>query len=470
MNYHDFEMHFKRAESASVTSRQAVGKRERSEIRVLIIGPGYGGKLNPAQGNSICNAGFQVKWIHDLPNPETVNFPVHQHLSKIKAEIDAFQPHVLTAGSKGGIYVVRLWQTGLWWGPTVLINMHPALAELPKNVPVALAQGGCDEVYPTSRPKARELISTGSKNATFLYWVGSSGELRPGLRTRQGDKHNMASLVQYDTLPRLIEAVLYPEGPEVFMVRSWRERMSERRLADEEWLGYTVDRLRRRWTSRNQRGLDEKKLWEVPRESEEFQCVERIFKAAPKEKPAYQVGPPQTAWENTHILSLERIENGLQVDGSAVPYYNAVRRSLEDQGVTFEPGSHTVWSFHGADENAIQSIVTNPMAGVQPLQAGSRAANVWGSGTYLARDAKYVAHGGFCGQPGPKGMLRMLMCLTTTGIPCQGDPNHKGLLPYRQEPHRYHSSVDSLSAPEVYSVQHAGAVMPAYLITFAASH
>jgi hypothetical protein len=277
----------------------------------------------------------------------------------------------------------------------------------------------------------------------------------------------MMSLVQYDCLPRLIEAVLYPEGPEVFMVRSWRERLSDDRLRDEEWLGYTVDRVRRRWTSRNQRGMDEKKLWEVPRESEEFVRVECIFKAAPRATPAYQVGPPQASWESTRILSVERIENGLQVDGSAVPYYNAVRRSLEDQGVTFEPGSHTVWTFHGADEHAIQSIISNPMAGVQPLVAGSRAANVWGSGTYLARDAKYVAHGGFCGQPGPDGTLRMLMCLTTTGIPCQGDPSHKGLLPYRQNPHRYHSSVDSLNAPEVYSVQHTGAVMPAYLITFA---
>merc|ERR1712217_426800 len=138
--------------------------------------------------------------------------------------------------------------------------------------------------------------------------------------------------------------------------------------------------------------------------------------------------------ENTRVLSVDRIENGLQVDGSAVSYYNAVRRSLEDQSVTFEPGSRTVWAFHGADEHAIQSIISNPMAGVQPLVAGSRAANVWGSGTYLARDAKYVAHGGFCGQPDPNGTLRMLMCLTTTGIPCQGDPAHKGLCPTVRSP------------------------------------
>jgi Ca2+-binding EF-hand superfamily protein len=463
ISYHDVEVHFKHvAESRAVKSCQDSAQR-RSEIRVLIIGPGYGLNLNPAQGNSIKNAGYQVKWMHDLPNPETPNFPVHQFLPKIQAEIEEFKPHVLTAASKGGLYVVRLWQTGLWSGPTVMINAHPACYQLPKDVPIVAAQGACDEVYRSTRAKVEELMKSGSKNSTFLYWLGSSGELAPGARTRVGDKHDMLSLTQYDCLPRLIESVLCPEGPEVFMVRSWRDRLSEGRRKDEEWLGYTVDRVRRRWASRNQRGSDDKKLWDVPRESEEFQHVERVFKAVPAETPAY---PGKPDWESKRIVSVERIENGLQVDGSNVPYCSAVRRSLQEQGVTFEPGSHTVWTFHGANDDAIESIVSNPIAGIQPLIAGSRAANLWGSGTYLARDARYVSDGGFCGSR-PDGSRRMLMCLTTTGMSCLGDPLQKGLLPYRQNPHRYDSSVDSLSAPEIYVVQHAGAVMPAYLITFA---
>lgn len=53
-----------------------------------------------------------------------------------------------------------------------------------------------------------------------------------------------------------------------------------------------------------------------------------------------------------------------------------------------------------------------------------------------------------------------------TGLPCLGDPAHRGVLPFRNKPHRYHSSVDSLSSPEIFITQHAGAALPAYLITF----
>mmetsp|Transcript_90560 Transcript_90560/g.281955 ORF Transcript_90560/g.281955 Transcript_90560/m.281955 type:complete len:147 (+) Transcript_90560:1549-1989(+) len=144
-----------------------------------------------------------------------------------------------------------------------------------------------------------------------------------------------------------------------------------------------------------------------------------------------------------------------------------MRRSLEDQKVEFEPGTHTVWAFHGsADRGAIESIVTNPVAGFQPLASGSRGASLWGSGTYFARDASYVAHGGFCGPPNHEGGRQMLMCLVATGIPCLGDANHKGVLPFRRQPHRYSCSVDSLSSPEIFIIQNPGAAYPAYLISY----
>ncbi|CAE7577075.1 PARP10 [Symbiodinium sp. CCMP2592] len=120
------------------------------------------------------------------------------------------------------------------------------------------------------------------------------------------------------------------------------------------------------------------------------------------------------------------------------------------------------------DENAeTLSIVSNTVAGFQPLASGTRGANVWGSGTYFARDAKYVADGGFCGQPAADGTRQMLVCLLMTGVPCLGDPDHKGVLPFRNKPHRYNCSVDSLSSPEIFIVQHPGSALPAYLITFA---
>merc|ERR1712048_1108018 len=79
---------------------------------------------------------------------------------------------------------------------------------------------------------------------------------------------------------------------------------------------------------------------------------------------------------------------------------------------------------------------------------GSKGASLWGSGTYFARDAKYVADGSFCKREAD-GTRQMLACLAMTGMPCLGDPEHKGVLPMRQGVHRYNSTVDSLSNPEI---------------------
>jgi hypothetical protein len=230
-------------------------------------------------------------------------------------------------------------------------------------------------------------------------------------------------------------------------------------------LGCIPEHLRKLWASPLRRGPDDCGLFEVPLGSEEYQNVATIFRAAPKEAPAYRLGP-QAAWEAVQILRLERIQNELQVSASAQPYCNAVTRSFENQGLHFEPGVHTCWAFHGADEHALESIATNPITGFQPCASGARNATIWGQGSYFARDAKYVAEGGFCGQPARDGSRQMLLCLLTLGMPCLGDPEHRGVLPFRQKPHRYNSSVDSLSSPEVYIIQHPGAAYPAYRITF----
>merc|ERR1712048_138543 len=298
----------------------------------------------------------------------------------------------------------------------------------------------------------------------FLYYAANSGVLGNGGLSRQGDQHNMESLLNYDCLPRLVDASLsHGESPELSMVRSWRDRMTQERLEAEAWLGYEPDQLRQLWVSKCHKGRDATKLFEVPFGSEEFAKVSTIFKAAPNEPPAYGGAHPAT-WAQTRILRIERVENGLQEDGSARPYFESLRSSLEAQDVHFEPGVHTRWVFHGTD--AVESIVSNPIAGFQPLAAGTKGASLWGSGTYFARDAKYVADGSFCKRESD-GTRRMLACLAMTGMPCLGDPQQKGVLPMRQGVHRYNCSVDSLSSPEIFIVQHPSAVYPAYVITFA---
>jgi len=460
IDFADFEAYFKKVTCFAPRPRLGV---DRANTRVFIIGPGFGQQLNPRQSAMIIQAGYQVKWCFSIPNPEVPNFPVQPYLDHIKAEMDAFQPDVVCAASKGGVYLVGLWQMGYWRGPSVLINAHPTCKQLPEDVPIVLAQGGNDEVYPTPRAELERIVATGSPNRCLLYYVANSGVMPSGQHTRVGDFHNMESLVSRDMLPRLVDATLCPDGPEVHLLRSWRDRLGEGRLAAEEWLGYSPERLRKRWVSR---GMDEQKLREVPRGSEEFQNVAAVFKTAPKEPPAYLM-TTQAMWDRVTILSIQRVENGLQEEGSTKPYYDSLRRTLDDQGVEFEPGTHTCWAFHGAQPDAIESIISNPLAGFQPLASGTRNSNVWGSGTYFARDPKYVADGGFCGQPAPDGTRRMLMCLLMSGMPCLGDPLHKGVLPIRNKPHRYNSSVDSLSSPEIIVVQHPGGALPAYLITFA---
>jgi len=362
--------------------------------------------------------------------------------------------------------VTGLWKAGFWRGPTLLINAHPTCTQIPKEVSLVLAHGSNDEVYPTPRADLEKLMSTGSRNKCFLYYTANSGLLSSGHLSRYGDRHNMESLLQYELLPRLIDATLCPRGPETHMVRTWRGMLSEERLEAESWLGYSPDRLRRNWSSHYRKGLDDQKLFDVPRSSEEFQRVAAVFQATPKDPPAYMLAP-QAAWDRVQIVRLQRIENGVQMDGNTQPYHVSLQMSLEDQGIDFERGVHSCWAFHGTDSDALESIVNDPVAGFQPLVSGSKGATLWGLGTYFAREAKYVADGGFCGQPRPDGTRRMLMCLLSTGMPCLGDPQHKGVLPFRQRPHRYHSSVDSLSSPEIYIVQHAGAAHAAYLITFA---
>lgn len=345
-----------------------------------------------------------------------------------------------------------------------MLNAEPSLKALPKGVPVVIAHGSDDELYTRSRADLEQLILTGSPNMCFLYTSVTSGKVKNGV-SRRGDMHNMESLLSLDCLPRLMEAALSPP-PEMQMMYSWRSMLGSDRLQAEEWLGYQPDDLKRFWKSTDGRGMDGNKLFEVPTGSEEYRKVSAVFFSASKQPPYYNIvaSPAQNAqWANTGILKIERVENGPQESGSAQPYYDSLRRSIEEQGLAFEPGLHTRWAFHGT--TAIESITSNPISGFQPLTSGARVGTVWGTGTYFARDAKYVCDAGFANADAD-GTRRMLMCLLMTGMSCIGGPEMSGVLPIRQKPYHYNSSVDSLSSPEIFIMQHPSSAHPAYVVTF----
>jgi len=476
IEYVDFDRYFRKSQpGVSLGSAAELSATpNRAGKRILVIGNGFSLEHNLHQGTMLGQAGFEVHWCNDLPEPSQRVLPPITHLEKLRAAIAKVQPDVLVCASTGGAYMVGIWSLRWWKGPSLMINVHPALSQLPANVPIVLAHGSNDEVFPWGRAELESLVvrsnPTPSESRCFLYFTGNSGQIAPGAFTRIGDQHQMQSLTSHDCLPSLIDGLLSQEGPEAHMIRSWRDRRSQERLEAENWLGYTTERLRCCWSSPGRKGADQQKLFEVARTSEEFRRVESIFRASPREPSDYELSA-QAVWERTMILKVERVENGQQEAGSARPYGEALRKALRAQGISFEPGVHTCWSFHGTgpDPNAAESIISDPVAGFQPLTCGSRNKSLWGPGAYFARDAQYVAEGNFCGPPSAHsgGSRRMLLCLVTLGIPCLGDAQHTGVLPYRQKPHRYNSSVDSLSSPEIYAVQHPGAAYPAYVITFA---
>jgi len=437
---------------------------DRRAKRVLIIGPGFGTQLNPAQTQVVMQSGFQIFWVHNVPNPEETDFMMLPHVSKIRDSIDQLRPDFIMCGSKGGAYGVALWQMGYWRGPTVLINAHPSCTELPYDVPIIITHGDQDPVYPRPREELEALINTGSRNMCFLYYSSTSGTLASGHTPRVGDQHNMASLIHFETLPRLMESVLCQEGPELHFMRTWPERLTQARQDAENRLGYTPQKLRQFWVSTQTRAAQESQeyLFDVPRGSSEFHLVSTVFRQGAKDPSTY--GYSREQWERCGLIRIQRIENASQDEGGTAPYYNSLRHSFECMGVEFIPGVHTRWLFHGS--SAIDSIVSNPIQGFQPLASGTAGEAVWGRGTYFARDAGYVASGPFCGHPARDGTRRMLMCLVTTGMSCAGSPHHNGILPVRQAPHRFNSSVDSLSSPEIFVIQHPGAAYPAYLVTF----
>jgi hypothetical protein len=431
----------------------------RDQARLLIIGPGFGQKVNPRQYQMLEAAGFQLESVH-VPNPELAGFPIMQHLPTVIAAIEKYQPHLIASASKGGLYTIELWKLGYWKGPTLMMNVHPSLRELPKQVPIVIAHSMGDELYTHKRADLENLISTGSPNMCFLYTTIDSGKLG-GVCIRPADAHNMQSLLLFDCLPRLVDCALSCV-PEYQMVWSWRNMIDQQRIVAEQYLGYSFEDICKLWRSEHQHGLESRKLFEVPPASEEFNKVSFIFLSGSTEQSAYR-GMSTATWQSRNILRIERVENGEQLEGSAKPYFDSSRKSIEDQSLIFEPGMHTRWLFHGT--NKIDEIVHSSMAGFSPLKQGGVLGSVFGSGMYFARDAKFVVDANLC-DADAAGTRKMLMCLVSIGMPCAASPDQSGILPFRQKPHRYNSSVDSLSNPEVFITQHESSAYPGYVITF----
>ncbi|CAK0885055.1 unnamed protein product [Prorocentrum cordatum] len=311
------------------------------------------------------------------------------HLQQIKSELDQFRPDLVMCASKGGAYVVGLWEAGLWLGPTLMINAHPTCVRLPRGVPVVLAAGGDDEHYPSTRKALHRLVATGTASHSFLYYAAGSGpRLPPGFAPRPGDRHNMYSLLQNDCLPRLMDAALCPEGAEVHLwppgpTRTHAALGSESRLRAERPLR---EALLQRLDAAQRRGAAAWPAPSVEPGSQEFGLVAAAFAAPPRAASAYRFRAA-VPFEATRIAAVHRVEPRPDAAAAALRRLAELRGSLEQRGVPFEADVHARWAFyHGCGASALG-------AGLQHLDGP------WGAGIYFAREARHVVDSGVCTGP-----------------------------------------------------------------------
>ena len=242
-------------------------------------------------------------------------------IKTVLEHIALHQPDALLCASKGGAYMVELWHRHGVRLPSIMINAHPwcwTRGGLPKDTSIVLVQGSEEEVWPKERgytdkgtvnPDSLEaLIRSGSPARCYLYYTLTKG----GIRTRHGDSHNAKSLLEYECLPRLIDSVLTPFPPFHFPTTSTCFRSPER-LEQERVLGFEPRTLRKLWASREQKGLDPQRRFDVAPGTAEYNAVLTIFQADPAVQSFYN--PGNYRMSGLDVDRIERIENGLQHDG-----------------------------------------------------------------------------------------------------------------------------------------------------------
>lgn len=160
----------------------AQGCEHRAEMRVLVIGPGFGLLATPHMIDMVRGAGYQLLELPELPNLESVKDPakVQQAVQALQGQIANFRPHVICAASKGGLYLQHLWQDPNWSISCVLINAHPSITQLPKNAAVIVTQGSRDETFKRIEERGTILLDNEQLKAGFISKVSYCPLRMPG--------------------------------------------------------------------------------------------------------------------------------------------------------------------------------------------------------------------------------------------------------------------------------------------------
>lgn len=290
-----------------------------------------------------------------------------------------------------------------------------------------------------------------SRNMRMLYYTATSG-------LTQGDGHDMKSLLDKDCLARLVDALVSKESisteiisPDTHFARSWSSRRADRMNAELGLGHHPVNDFQKSWT-KNETLSDPilPFLFDVPDSTGEFENVNKIFM--------------DSSAEHRHYV--EKVQR-IQQPGILEQFntrHDELLKNMKEQGIAFEGGTHIRWLFHGSP--AINEIISNPIDAFKIVAAGT-VGQIWGKGSYFARDAEYPILQNFAPQESADGSRRMLLCLVFTGIVCAGDPDNS-VMPTRFEnvlKHKYHSSVDYMCDPKIHVINHENQILPAYVIT-----
>lgn len=135
--------------SKPVLGPLAEGLEHRKSLRVIVIGPGFGFLATPQMIDKVRAAGYQLLELPTLPNLEDIRDPgrVAAAVQHLKDQIAQFQPHVICAASKGGLYFPHLWRDPKFKTSCVMINAHPNIKKLPENAAVVVSQGSRDNTF-----------------------------------------------------------------------------------------------------------------------------------------------------------------------------------------------------------------------------------------------------------------------------------------------------------------------------------
>merc|ERR1719171_3136022 len=95
-------------------------------------------------------AGYQLLELPLLPNLEDLlddRVETEQAVGTLMDQVTRFNPDVIVAASKGGLYFNYLWQDPAFSTACVLINAHPNITRLPPLAPMVVTQGSLDETF-----------------------------------------------------------------------------------------------------------------------------------------------------------------------------------------------------------------------------------------------------------------------------------------------------------------------------------